>query len=430
MENTGQITQDKTTKWKHWATLMGKFLSVQILVQLLSGIASIILVRSLTKQEYAYYTIFNSMQGTITLLADMGLSAGMMYIGGRVWEDRERFGQMLSTAFRIRWYMAITAGLFVLPILTYLLYKNQAPIIYIVIILFLFCGLLYFQLQVNILNIVPRIYAQIGKLQKLDLMSAVSRFALIAAASLLFMNTPVIIGITIASVALQYFYLNKWVYHTVSRTTSIHDDDHKELVLLIRSQVASGIFFCVQGQVSTWLISVFGNVEQIAEVGALGRMEMIYMVIHTTMNAIFIPMFAKAQEKKQVWKIYLRIIVLYIFIGLGLTGFSMLFPEAILWVLGPKYINLQQELVYMMCSLALGSIVAILWTMNVSRAWIQYSWVYIPATIVTQMALLYFLRLDNVRDVILFGILSRVPNVLLNIVLSYRGFRAFDKKPV
>jgi O-antigen/teichoic acid export membrane protein len=429
MGNIGHIKQEETSRRKHWVTLIGKFLSVQILVQLLSGITSIILVRTLSKDEYGYYTIANSMQGTITLLADMGLSAGMMYIGGRVWEDRVRFGQMLSTAFRIRWYMAFSAAAFVIPILIYLLHKNGAGIYYIATILILFCGLLFFQLQVNILTIVPRIYAQIDKLQKLDLISAISRFLLIAVAALVFMNTPVTIAITIIAFGLQYYFLNKWVYATIHKTTSIHPDDHNELLILIKSQAASGIFFCIQGQVSTWLISIFGNVEQIADVGALGRMEMIYMVIHTTMNAIFIPMFAKAQEKKQVRKIYLRIISLYIVIGIGIIGFSILFPEAILWVLGPKYAHLQQELVYMMCSLALGSMVAILWTMNISRAWVQYSWAYIPSTIITQIVLLYFLQLDNVRDVILFGILSRIPNVLLNIILSYRGFRAFDIKP-
>jgi hypothetical protein len=59
------------------------------------GFASgILLIRGLEQTEYAYFTIANTMQGTINVLADMGVSIGLMSIGGRVWQDRHRFGQL------------------------------------------------------------------------------------------------------------------------------------------------------------------------------------------------------------------------------------------------------------------------------------------------------------------------------------------------
>jgi len=44
----------------------------------------------LEQREYAFFTIANTMQGTLNLLADVGISVGLVSIGGRVWQDRPR----------------------------------------------------------------------------------------------------------------------------------------------------------------------------------------------------------------------------------------------------------------------------------------------------------------------------------------------------
>src|SRR6476646_11298307 len=84
------------------ARRVGHFASIQMLVQLIGFAAGILLVRRLDQHEYAYVTIANSMQGTINVLADIGISIGLVSIGGRVWHDRHRFGQLIKTASNLR----------------------------------------------------------------------------------------------------------------------------------------------------------------------------------------------------------------------------------------------------------------------------------------------------------------------------------------
>jgi hypothetical protein len=79
----------------HRARVLGSFAFVQAAVQVIGFMAGILLVRSLSHQEYAYFTIANTMQGTINLLADIGISVGLASIGGRVWQDRHRFGELI-----------------------------------------------------------------------------------------------------------------------------------------------------------------------------------------------------------------------------------------------------------------------------------------------------------------------------------------------
>src|ERR1039457_1177875 len=81
----------------HRARVVGSFAIVQGVVQVIGFLSGILLVRWLDQREYAYFTIANTMQGTINLLADIGISVGLVSIGGRVWHDRYRFGQLINT---------------------------------------------------------------------------------------------------------------------------------------------------------------------------------------------------------------------------------------------------------------------------------------------------------------------------------------------
>ena len=67
-----------------------------------------------------------------------------------------------------------------------------------------------------------------------------------------------------------------------------------------------------------------------------------------------------------------------------------------------------------------------LWFLNASKAWVAGAWLYIPLTLATQIALIPYTDFSNVSQVLIFGVISSVPNLLLNMVLSYRGFRTFQ----
>lgn len=69
------------------ARIVGSFAAIQAIVQVIGFLSGILIVRTLNQREYAYFTIANTMQGTINLLADIGISVGLVSIG-------ERFGRI------------------------------------------------------------------------------------------------------------------------------------------------------------------------------------------------------------------------------------------------------------------------------------------------------------------------------------------------
>jgi len=63
---------------------------------------------------------------------------------------------------------------------------------------------------------------------------------------------------------------------------------------------------------------------------------------------------------------------------------------------------------------------------NASKAWITGAWLYIPLTLATQIALIPYTDFSSVSGVLIFNLLSSIPNLLLNAALSYRGFRSLQ----
>src|SRR5438477_4841793 len=106
------------------AKIIGNLAIVQAVVQVLGFLSGILVIRSLTQQEYAYFTIANTMQGTLNLLADIGISTGVISIGGHVWQDRRRFGELINTGLHLRKQLAIAAVVCVVPVLYFLLVRN------------------------------------------------------------------------------------------------------------------------------------------------------------------------------------------------------------------------------------------------------------------------------------------------------------------
>ena len=68
-----------------------------------------------------------------------------------------------------------------------------------------------------------------------------------------------------------------------------------------------------------------------------------------------------------------------------------------------------------------------LWALNASKAWVTGAWLYIPLTLVTQIALIPYTDFSSVSGVLVFNLISILPNLLLNLVLTYRGFRSLPQ---
>ncbi len=405
------------------ARQVGRFASVQMLVQLISFATGILLVRRMEQREYALFTVANTMQGTMNLLADIGISIGMISIGGRVWQDSHRFGELVRTGLKLRRRLGLLAVLIITPLLFYLLTRNGASVTYTLILIAAVWMALSAQLSIGVLEVVPRLRSEIGLIQSIDLTGAFARFAAVAGLAFVFLNAGVGAFIGSSALLLQYLLLRRYASRAIDLSAAENVEDRHTMIGLIRQQAANAIFYCLQGQIAIFLITVFSHrVSAVAEVGALGRLAMIYSVIANLITNIFAPAFARCQERQRLGWLYLGIFgAVAGFSVLVLAGAAFL-PNELLFVLGNRYTHLHRELLLMVGGASLSMLASTLWILNASRAWTAGSWLNIPLTLTTQLLLIPFIDFSTVSGVLTFNLLAALPSVLLNLALSYRGF--------
>lgn len=387
-------------------------------------------MRTLEQRDYAYFTIANTMQGTINVLADIGISIGLISIGGRVWQDRHRFGQLVNTGLTLRKMLGAIVVVLATPVLYFLLARNGAPFHYAAVLIVLVLIALIFQLSVNVLSVVPRLRSDIVRIQTIDFTTAIARLLGLIVFMFFFLNAAVALALAAAASLLQFAMLRSYAARVIDFHAPDNAEDRAAMLGFVRKLAANAIFFSLQGQITVFLISLFARqANSIAEVGALGRLAMIFAVLGNLLTNVFVPAFARAQSARKLRWLYAGIAGGVIGFGALVLAAAAIFPNQFLFVLGHKYTHLHRELLLMVGGAVLSSITATFWSLNAARAWVAGSWLYIPLTLATQLALTPFIDFSSVAGVLAFNLFSTIPNLLLNLVLSYRGFRAVQPAP-
>jgi O-antigen/teichoic acid export membrane protein len=409
----------RTTLTK-WVPILAKFALVQAFVQVLGFAAGLLIVRTLPKREYAFYTIGNTMLGAILVLADSGISSALTAIGGRVWQDSRQLGSLLNTAFQLRRQLAGITLLAVVPVLIWLLAQNGASRLTII-------GLVLAVLAGSALELVTRIYSvalrlrsEIRQIQNQALLSALVKLAIVAAALFIFINATVAILSVVIGYAVQYVMLRRWARREVDRSAPPDPVMRTEIVSVLKKQAPHSIYYCLHGQITVWLISIFGNAESVANVGALGRLAVAFALLSSITAEVVLPAFARIQSAHLLRRRYCQIVAGYFAVSVMSVGAVAVFPRQILSILGHQYSGLSAEGILMAACAVVSTTAGLLWAINSARAWIVSPGFLIPCTIVVQVAMISFLDLSTVKGVLLFTMYSWVPSIVLSVWLAMK----------
>src|SRR6478735_1732818 len=164
-----------------------RFTWVQLVVQCIGFATGILIVRCMEQHEYALFTIANTMQATTNILADIGISIGLISIGGRVWQDQRRLGQLVSTGLKLRRKLGTAAILVVTPLLYFMLRKHGTSFSYTVFLIAAVLAGLSAQLSVEVFSVIPRLRSDLGQIQKVDFIGSIARLAVLGALAFVFL---------------------------------------------------------------------------------------------------------------------------------------------------------------------------------------------------------------------------------------------------
>lgn len=393
---------DKILSWGKLISITG---SAQIIVQAVGFASGILIIRLLPVQEYAFYTLANTMLGTLTVLADGGITTGVMARGGKVWQDKEKMGVVLATGLDLTKKFAIGSLLLSVPILFYLLKHNGASLLTSFLIALALIPAFYAALSDSLLEIVPKLHQNILALQKNQVGVGIGRLLLTALT--MFVFPWAFIGLLAAGIPRIFgnIKLRKIGYQFADKDQKPDKEIRKEILGLVKRIMPTSIYYCVSGQITIWLISIFGNTTSLAQIGALARLSVILSIFSAIILILIVPRFAKlVSDKKKLLQRYIQIMITLLALLSCIVLVVYFFPKPILWILGKDYKDLNYELLLSIIGSCIGLLSGIVFSLYSSRGWALSPIVLITINLLAIITFASLLDLSTLKGVLFLEI--------------------------
>ena len=408
-----------------WCRMFAGYAFVQAMAQGLGFIAGIMIVRSLPKDDYAWFMIVNTIGPVMNMLSDTGITSSLSALGGKFWQDDVRLGSLVKTAMILRRRLVVFSFMAVTPVLVWMLWRNHASSALIACLIIITLVGVFFQLNTGVLGVVVNLRQQVGRMQTLVFMGVLPRLALIALfAGLGWLNAPLTIAAGTVALAAQFWLLEKWVRPQIDGTAPADPSFRKDILAIVKRQAPLTIYFCLQGQIGIWLISIFGNSNRVADLGALGRIGMIFSILVSTTSALVVPRFARCQDPVRLRGLYAGILSGFTVLILLGTLFAWWLPGPLLWLLGSQYAKLGSLVWLAVLATGIGSLLGLICSMNVSKGWVPPAVVVMPAEIIAQVIFCLTFNLGSVRGVLLIGVFAPLIPALINLVFGFHKLRS------
>ena len=415
----------RALEWGKLVTITG---SAQILIQAVGLISGILVIRLLSTREYALFTLANTMLGTMSVLADGGISAGVMAQGGKYWQSPTKLGEVLVTGFDLRKRFAVVSLLFAIPVLIYLLRHHQASWLMAVLIVLCLLPAFIMGLSGTLLEIAPKLHQDIILLQKNQIVTNLARLSLSLS---LFLFPWAFMAVLAAGIP------QIWANKNLRRISEGYADwkqesspfIRREIITFVKRILPGSIYYCLSGQITIWLISLFGSTIALAQIGALGRLAMMLSLFSVLINTLIVPRFARLSSQANVLlRRYLQIqIGLFLLSAIIITG-VWLFPIQVLWLLGQEYSNLKTELILSIINACLGLIGGVSFSLCTCRGWVINPIISIPITIFSLILGIYLLDISTLRGVLVLNIFVSV--IELSAYLIHNIFKITKSEPL
>jgi len=412
-------------KWFHLLSETGAWQAAIAAVGFASGIA---VVRLLDMEQYALYTIANSLLGAMIVLGDSGISSGVMSQGGAVWQDKDKLGSVIRTALRLCRLFAIAAAVLAIPVAVYLLNKHGAPIALSLGIAAVLGPSFVVAVRNNILQIPLRLNQDLRPLQRIQLGANVARLFLLGG---VLSFAPFALAALVAAVAATSLANAHLVRRAEPYSNSAAPADpsvQRAIMQIVWRTLPGSTYYAMLGQVTVWLLSIFGNTDSIAQLGALGRLAMVTSVAAAVTTTLLVPRFARLPNERPL------LLQRFAFMTLGMLAFCLLgvglvalCPRQVLWILGGNYGDLEAELILVALTSATTLLGGLCVSLSFSRGIVPNPLALIPYSVATYAFFIAINDVSTLRGVLLMGLGTACCQLAFNAI--YLWLRAGKRQP-
>lgn len=360
------------TRFKRWTALISVFLAGQGSVQLINLVSGFLLLRWLSVEAYAQYSVAFGFQNTLGLLVDLGFSGSIIALVGDRAFDKEVVGTYIRSAkhFRNRLFTILIAlAAIAFPLVTS---KQNWDWTTQLLLFVSIVSSLFFQGWVSYYSPPLLINQRLKQFYQPQIVCAFGRivlcFTLYLTSALTSWTTA---WVSSAVVAINGFLYRRSATALIIEPINSNPKINREMLKYISPLIPVITFSAFQGQVSLVVITIFGQTKSIAEVAALGRLGQLFFLLCTFNSVIVAPYIAKV-ARPNLAKKYFQLLGGTVTIAIILSLIAILFPQPLLWVLGHKYQNLKTEVGLVVITASINYVANALNAMNSGSKFIYW----------------------------------------------------------
>lgn len=408
------------------AHVTSKAAPLQAIILGLAFCSGLLIIHILPPEDYALYIIAYSFLTTIIVITDSGIGSAVLAEGGKVWEDSTRLGRVITTGLELRKRFSLVAIAISLPTMALFLAHHGASWKQITLIELAILPLIYIQLSTDLLGVAPSLHQRISELQNIEFKATFLRFALVLISLFTLPYVAVVIFVTGIATCYKLWNLRRISNSICDLSQPTDKVVKRNLYKVTKRMMPNAIYTCLSGTLSIWLISIFGNTESVAEVGAIERIARLLLVVMALFYLIIEPRFARLTESNPslLRTRFLQIHFASWLVGAAIAFSIYLFPEPLVYLLGSHYENLTYEI--QLRGLVMGLVFVANTTSSLAsaRAWIVPPVPLITGQIISQVIAIMVFDCSTTAGVILIPIF---PISVIIIMRTYYSLRSIQR---
>ena len=412
---------------KKWGRLLSDYFIAQALVQTLGIATGLMLVNFMPVREYALYTLALSALTFLSFFSDLGINNSLLYFRRETRINGTSFKPYASASLSLRrWIFLIGVVGVLLIFVPAIVSKGFATIETIVVTVGVIISI-WFQINVSTRLLLLRIENKFRLSYLSEIVGNLIRLISVAGMYIaLFMFAWLAMLITALSSGVMSWVSRKAMREFQTKDTIDSKNNPKiyqhQIIKYLLPTLPNAIYFSIQSPLIIWLSAYFGKTQNIAEVGALGRLGVIFGLISGLVGTVILPRLSAVTDERLYLRRYLQYWVPLILIGSAAVIISALFPHALLILLGKNYSKLEKEVVLVAATAATN-----LWggysvSINNARGWNRWQPIALGLFIIGQISFIASLDLSTTIGVLKFGLMSGILGLILQLFINVVGF--------
>jgi O-antigen/teichoic acid export membrane protein len=392
------------------------------------GIAGLLIVNVLPKDQYAVYTFLLACMTLMSGISDLGLGHCVLpLVGERTREVRWVVG-VCHQIFKRRWMLLAAGGVVVVPYWLYTSWQHGWLGAWYVVASLLVVATVLLTLRDNYLHIILLILGHISTVNRIAFSFNLVRFMLVGAVLLLPLGGYTVAALMAASalatgVAVA-LYRRAFGTHQVPDevlTPAEQKGIDREGLRVALPLVPSAVFYQVQGVITVLIVSLFGTTDMMAEVGAFGRLALILIVADRVTNMLLFPAIARAPSGASFVVKLLGVHAAYLGLMLVLFVSSLVFPHYWMLLLGRQYASMESLLWMVFLAFILMNASGFAFRTLTVRGATKNQGYTIPLVILVQIAYVAWVGVGDLRSVLGFNLVTSLVHFLCQYgLLGYR----------